>query len=294
MVLRYETFSSAPGVAYYQSFGGYHIPPKPRGPIPFEETARLASFYLARHEKAGRLLWFAKILVEKVPDGHWQPPEALPPGAHCFLDVVVGSAGIEPGPPIDYQATNHRADYLTVEAGPDGLPGQAELLHRKVFFADLYLYRPNGKLRLRKLVRTDEGFSLWHYDDRGNVVAQLEESSGGFSPAERDLMGIQDDTGDRLDDDTIRQVMAHFLEGLTRRRRPAGANEVVRLMQGEFERCGKDFDEQVVRELLSRELRGQRRWGTDYRAALDWLRSFLEDDARKQDRGPTDFLGHSL
>lgn len=189
MVLSYEAFSCALGADPYKSFTGYQIPPKLQGPIAFAKTERLVSFYLARHD-GGRLLWFAKILVEKQSSRPWRSVVPRAPGSLLFFEVKMGAEALEPGRPIDYPATEHRNEYFEVEVDASGREGRAELLRRKVFFADLYTYRPNGTLRQRKLVRTDESFSMWRYDNHGNVIEQAEERSGGFFPAELLLMGI--------------------------------------------------------------------------------------------------------
>ena len=187
MVLSYETVSSARGVVYSQSFAGYHIPPKLQSRIPFEKTEGLASFYLARHEDRGRLLWFAKILVEKQSPRPRRSGEPRPPDSRLFFEATVGSESDEVGAPITYTATEHRATYFQVEVGPEGRKGPAELLCRKVFFVDLYTYWPGGALRQRKLVRNDESFSVWEYDERGDLVSQVVEPSGGFSSSELSL-----------------------------------------------------------------------------------------------------------
>jgi hypothetical protein len=183
MTLTYETLSLVPGL-YYKSFAGYQVRAKMEGPIRFDNTERLSSFCLVRHDNAGRLLWFAKIIVEKQSTLPWRAADQRPSDSLLFFEAKIGSAGIEVGSPLEYRATEHLNNYVQVKHRQAGSAGQAELLQRSVFFADLYAYGPRGKLRQRKLVRADESFSAWEYDDHGHVVAEAQEPCGGFSPEE--------------------------------------------------------------------------------------------------------------
>jgi len=295
MSLPYEMFSSARGAAYYRSFAGYRIPPQLQDPIPFEMTEELASFYLARHEDRERLLWFAKILVERRNDREWRSAEKRRPGSRLFFAAEVGSEHFELAQPISYPATKGRAGYFQVQVGPDGFEGRAELLCRKVVFADFYTYGPSGRLRQRKLVKDDEGYSVWRYDDRGNVVGQSTAATDGISSAEREMLrsdgiGRTEEQPSRLDDNTVGQVMARVLEGISPDSRPRGLDEVVQRLQEEFARRGWHLSEQEVKRVLFDELGGRRRWATDYDAAVDGLRRFVEGELRKKGLDPTDFI----
>jgi len=295
MSLSYEMFSSARGATYYLSFAGYRIPPNLQGPIPFEMTEKLASFYLARHEDGGRLLWFAKILVESQDGRPWRGAEARRPGSRLFVEADVGSEGFELAQAISYPTTKGRAAYFQVEVGPDGFEGWAELLCRKVVFADFYTYGSNGRLRQRKLVKDDEGYSVWRYDNRGNVVEQSTAVTDGVSPAERELLrsdgtGGTEEQPSRLDDNTVGQVMARLLEGISPDSWPQGLDHVVQRLQREFARQGWHLSEQDVERVLFDELSGRRWWPTDYRAGVASLRRFVEGELRKKGLNPTNFI----
>lgn len=186
MALVFETFSTAQEVIYYKSFTGYRVPPKMQSPIPFEGTKGLASFYIAHHGHDERLIWFVKILIEKQAVYPFWLEEPQPPRTLIFFEVAQHSRleVAEIGRPIEYGATRHRGDYFEGKVGPSGRDGQAELLLRKVFTADFYAYWPSGRLKQRKLVRSDESATLWWYDECGKVIEQAERTSGGFSPAD--------------------------------------------------------------------------------------------------------------
>jgi hypothetical protein len=188
MGLVYTVFGTFPGAVFYKSFAGYRLPPKLQSPILFEETARLASFYIAHHHKDGRLAWFAKILAEQRPDERKvELSERRQPRALVFFkavrqgpqkeDVVVDG-------PVDYADTKDQSEYFEGEVGAPGSDARATLICRNVFFADLYAYWPSGKVKQRKLVRSDGSASLWCYDQRGKLVNQSKTPSGGFSASQ--------------------------------------------------------------------------------------------------------------
>jgi hypothetical protein len=287
-------FSSARGAACYRSFLGYRIPPKLQGPISFEMTEELASFYLARHEE-GLLLWLAKILVESQDVRAWRSPQKRRPGSRLFTAADVGSVHFEPAQPISYPETKGRAVYFQIDVGPDGFEGRAELLFRNVVFADFYTYGPGGRLRQRKLVREDEGSSVWRYDDRGNIVEQSTALADGISPAEREL--LQSDRTGRTegqppdpDERAVGQVWASFLASIGPETRPQGLDEAVQRLRQEFARRGGYLSEQEVKRVLFEQL-GRRRWGrTDYDASVDWLRNLIEEDLRSKGLNPADFI----
>jgi hypothetical protein len=297
MSLSYQMFGSARGATCYRSFLGYRIPPQLQGPIPFRVTEDLASFYLARHEE-GRLLWVAKILVESQDLGWGRLAEARRPGARFFVAPGVGSDAYDLARPISYPETKGRVAYFQIQVGADGFEGQAELLIRKVVFADFYTYGPGGRLRQRKLVREDEGYTVWRYDDRGKVCEQSTAAADGISPAERELLQ-SDGTGPtegqppEPDARAIDEVMVRFLGSITPDTRPRGLDEAVLRLRHKFARRGWYLSEQEVKRVLFEQL-GRRRGQTEEDATLDVLRDLIKADLRNQGLNPSDFIRDAL
>ncbi len=185
MSLLFHRFSTCPGATFYQSFDGYAVPPKPLNPIPFAQTEVLTSFYIARRDQCARLTWFTKILLRRESTTRITWEEHEPTGSAIFFRVQRDGPGIaKNGAVIRYECTLSEDEYFRGKVSPSGHDVQAELLSRVVVLADVYSYDDSGRLKTRKMVRTDGSATVCLYDQRGNVVEKVEKPKEDISDSE--------------------------------------------------------------------------------------------------------------
>ena len=179
------------GPRYDRSFASYEIPFRPDDPAEFVDTAGLASFYVASHDPAGRVIQFDKLRLVRVgnPTRTLELTAPDKPGASVYFKVIRDSAGREPdvGEQIDYQDTEHLQEFFAGNVARSGQTCQASLFRREIAFSEAYEYWPNGRLRKRAMTGPDQAPAVAHYDRNGRLLPEPAKSKKGGGARKRRL-----------------------------------------------------------------------------------------------------------
>ncbi len=162
------------GPRYYRSFASYEIPFRPIEPVAFADTEGLRSFYVAYHDRSGRVVRFDKlrlVRVEKEPRT-CALPTAREPGSAVYFAAVSNPSGGEPqlGGQLAYPETEAHDEFFAGVVGPSGKDCKVTRLRREVAFTDTYAYWPGGRLRSRVKSGPEQDAVGEYYDADGNKV----------------------------------------------------------------------------------------------------------------------------
>lgn len=166
-----EFVTTAIGPRYYAWAVLYEAPARPTEPISFAETEGKYGYFVAYHDRDGRVIRLTKELVQ------W--PGTTPRTATVSVQAKSGSAvyfavatdpttgAPVPGERIDYAATEGNTLFFTGNVQASGAAADVTLLRRREDYTHLYAYWPNGQLRARTMIRPGVGRRDEQYDPDG-------------------------------------------------------------------------------------------------------------------------------
>lgn len=137
---------------------------RPVGPISYEESEDLVSYYLATYDDRGKLATFTKFLREAHGEYNLETDDDLVPGTRLYFDVTRFG---QPGVSITFSETEHLDNFFRSAAASSERPVKLEMISRVMFFSDEYTYWPSGALRHRIARKSDGSRVETSFDESG-------------------------------------------------------------------------------------------------------------------------------
>jgi hypothetical protein len=155
---------------YFKSWNSYQIPLKPSGPIGYEETESLTSYYLGWFGNDNELLKFTKFLKQSESVGFDSLDSISQVQGIMYYRAKKSLEGVFIREQrIEYVQTEGISNYFkgTIEQNKNVI--KLELIRINSMF-DEYSYWPNGKLKSRRMSKENGDIMYYSYDEEGKEI----------------------------------------------------------------------------------------------------------------------------